>query len=750
MLINATQSEELRVAVIDGNKLLELDIEAPSREQKKANIYKGTITRVEPSLEAAFVDYGAERHGFLPFKEIAPIYLSNTNHGNASHDDNSSNNLKDRIQPGTEVIIQVEREERGQKGAALSTYISLAGRYLVLVPNNPKSSGISRKIDGEEREELRNSLNALNIPEDMGVIARTACLGKSIEELQWDLDYLLQLWKAIQQAAGENQSPLLIYQESNLIIRAFRDYLSRDMEEVLIDDADFYQNAKDFVDIVIPQHANIIKHYQGAVPLFAYYQTESEVEKVFQRELRLPSGGAIAIDHTEALVSIDVNSSKSTAGGDIEETALNTNCEAAKEIARQLRLRDIGGLIVIDFIDMLNVENQKAVESCLREAVRKDRARVQIGRISRFGLLEMSRQRLRSSLGESSLITCPRCNGIGKIRDIESLSLAVLRLIEEEAVREKISEIHSQLPVDIATFLSNEKRSMLSEIEKRHSVRIVIIPNTMLESPQFEIKGIKSKTAAQKSSYQLFEEIERTETSLYESTLNRPNKHEEPAVKMVKPERSKPKVSVLKKLYTILFGAPTPDANNKHSSKHYSKDKRRQQHRRKNTNAQRKHHRSRSSQNNRKHAQGSSSSRNPQKDDGPQNPQKNAQQLNQNNGNQTKNAQTIPSVNQHEKTQHSGQPLQQQKHEDNKVTEQNPNHAQSNHRKNSVHNDNHTATQEAIVKSNTPEQAQIKSSQGDNDNNQVSQASGQTHAQKADNQKQNGVSESKALEKIKE
>lgn len=594
MLINATQAEELRVAVVDGNKLIELDIEAPSKEQKKANIYKGTITRVEPSLEAAFVDYGAERHGFLPFKEIAPLYLAPESE-ETSDDGNKSHGMKDRVKPGTEVIIQVEREERGQKGAALSTYISLAGRYLVLVPNNPKSSGISRKIDGEEREELRNAIKALNIPDDMGVIARTACLGKTIEELQWDLDYLLQLWKAITQAASEQESPLLIYQESNLIIRAFRDYLSKDIQEVLIDDESFFNNAKDFVDIVIPQYSEIIKHYKGAIPLFSYYQTESEVEKVFQRELRLPSGGSIAIDHTEALVSIDVNSSKATAGGDIEETALNTNREAASEIARQLRLRDIGGLIVIDFIDMLNSDNQKAVESSLREAVRRDRARVQIGRISRFGLLEMSRQRLRSSLGESSLITCPRCNGVGKIRDIESLSLAILRLIEEEAVREKTAEIHAQLPVDVATFLSNEKRAMLSEIESRQNVRVVIIPNTIMETPQFEIKGIKSKKASQKNSYKLVEELEQTETSLYQSTLSRPHRREEPAVKMVKPEHSKPKVSVLKKLYNILFGSTTAATPPK--KKASSKSRRRSQHRRRNTNAQRKQNRGRPQQN---------------------------------------------------------------------------------------------------------------------------------------------------------
>jgi len=415
MLVNATQPEELRVAMVDGQKLYDLDIEVPSREQKKSNIYKGKITRVEPSLEAAFVDYGAERHGFLPLKEISRAYFTE-----AAREQGGRVNIKDAVKEGIEVVVQVEKEERGQKGAALTTFISLAGRFLVLMPNNPRAGGVSRRIEGEDRSLIREALAALEIPEGMGVIVRTAGVGRSPEELQWDLDYLIKLWVSIEEAASQRPSPFLIYQESNVIIRALRDYLRSDINEVMIDDGEVYQRAQEFMSMVMPHNLSKLKRYDDPVPLFTRYQIESQIESAFQREVTLPSGGAIVIDHTEALLSIDINSARATKGADIEETALNTNLEAADEIARQLRIRDLGGLVVIDFIDMGPTKNQREVENRLREALKLDRARVQVGRISRFGLLEMSRQRLRPSLGESSQIVCPRCNGQGTIRGVES------------------------------------------------------------------------------------------------------------------------------------------------------------------------------------------------------------------------------------------------------------------------------------------------------------------------------------------
>lgn len=487
MLINATHPQEVRVAIVDEYRLDDLDIETVSREQKKGNIYKGRITRVEPSLEAAFVEYGADRHGFLPFKEIAPNYYSD-------EPSETESGTKPVIKENIEVIVQIEREERGQKGAALTTYLSLAGRYLVLMPNSPKLAGISRRIDGDDRDELRSIVDALKMPEQMGLIVRTACVGKTEEDLQWDLDYLLYLWKAIQDAGAAKTAPFLVYQESNLIIRAFRDYLRKDVEEVLIDDLDFYQNALEFVQIVVPHYAPIVKQYEGKTPLFSFYQIETQIETVFAREVRLPSGGSISIDHTEALVSIDVNSSRATKGGDIEETACSTNLEAATEVARQIRLRDIGGLIVIDFIDMLSAKNQKDVENRLRDEARRDRARVQIGRISRFGLLEMSRQRLRSSLGEASLSICPRCKGYGKIREVESLALSILRVIEEQALNKgRATQIQAQLPVSVATFLLNEKRQRILEIEKQHQIPLLLIPNMHLQTPDFEVRRMMNQ-----------------------------------------------------------------------------------------------------------------------------------------------------------------------------------------------------------------------------------------------------------------
>ena len=481
MLINATQPEELRVAMVDGQKLYDLDIEVPSREQKKANIYKGRITRVEPSLEAAFIDYGSERHGFLPLKEISRSYFRE------GAPENGRINIKDVLKEGQEVVVQVEKEERGNKGAALTTFISLAGRFLVLMPNNPRAGGVSRRIEGEDRDEIREALSQLNIPKGMGAIVRTAGVGRSVEELQWDLDYLVTIWQAIQKASDEMKPPVLIYQESNVIIRALRDYLRSDVGEILIDDAKIFEQAKGFMESVMPQNLSKLKVYQDRVPLFTRFQIESQIESAFRREVRLPSGGALVIDHTEALVSIDVNSSRATKGGDIEETALNTNLEAAEEVARQLRLRDMGGLIVIDFIDMSSNRNQRAVEDRLRDALKMDRARVQVGRISRFGLMEMSRQRLRPSLGESSQQVCPRCHGEGRIRSIESLSLSVLRLIEEEAMKDRTARIVVQLPVEAATFLLNEKRDAIIRIEQRCRVDVILVPNPNLETPDYEI-----------------------------------------------------------------------------------------------------------------------------------------------------------------------------------------------------------------------------------------------------------------------
>jgi ribonuclease E len=485
MLINATQPEELRVALVDGQRLYDLDIENRTRLQKKASIYKGKITRVEPSLEAAFVDFGAERHGFLPLKEIAREYFSRkpASEGRIK--------IREVVKEGTEVIVQVDKEERGNKGAALTTFISLAGRYMVLMPNNPRAGGISRRIEGDDRSELKEALSVLQIPEGMGVIIRTAGVGRAAEELQWDLNYLLQLWDAISKAAEQAKPKELLFRESNVIIRAVRDYLRDDISQVLIDSEDAFKQATDFVAQVMPKFTSRIQLYSDSIPLFNRFQIESQIETAFQREVRLPSGGSIVIDPTEALVSIDINSARATRGGDIEETALNTNLEAAEEIARQLRLRDMGGLVVIDFIDMLLPKNQRSVENRMRDALEIDRARVQVGRISRFGLLEMSRQRLRPSLGETSAIVCPRCTGQGSIRDTKSLALSILRLLEEEAIKERSAEVRAIVPVDVAAYLLNEKRSALSEIEQESKARILVIPNPNLETPHFEVQRLR-------------------------------------------------------------------------------------------------------------------------------------------------------------------------------------------------------------------------------------------------------------------
>ena len=557
MLINATQAEELRVALVDGQTLYDLDIETPHQKKKKANIYKGTITRIEPSLEAAFVDYGADRHGFLPFKEVAEEYYPDGQ-------PNSSLSIQQVLKEGQELIIQVQKEERGNKGAALTTQITLAGPYVVMMPNNPKSGGISRRIEGDERSDLRDTLKNIDIRDGMGLIVRTAGVGKSPEELQWGINYLIQLWDAIKQAANEKPAPFLIHQESDIVTLAIRDYLRQDIGEILIDDMDTFHRAHDFIQQVMPQHAQKVKPYQDPIPLFTRFQIESQIESAYQREVVLPSGGVIVIDITEALTSIDINSSRSTKGGDIEETAFHTNMEAACEIARQLRLRDLGGLVVIDFIDMHSSRHQREVENQMRDAVVNDRARVQIGKISRFGLLEMSRQRLRPSIEESSQIVCPRCKGVGVIRGVESLALSILRLLEEEAMKEGTRRVTVQLPVDVATFLLNEKRNQIIKTEDRYNLHILIVPNEHLETPQYLIE----RTRTGEDSNQI--------TTSYEAksiiTQELPNfeapkqNKEEPALKNIQPSGPPPTAPVtavtpkepglLSKLWNWLFNQP--------------------------------------------------------------------------------------------------------------------------------------------------------------------------------------------------
>ncbi|QLE85207.1 ribonuclease E [Shewanella sp. Scap07] len=522
MLINATQSEELRVALVDGQQLYDLDIESPGHEQKKANIYKGKITRVEPSLEAAFVDYGAERHGFLPLKEIAREYFPK------GYSFQGRPSIKEVVKEGQEVIIQIDKEERGNKGAALTTFISLAGSYLVLMPNNPRAGGISRRIEGDERTELKAAIAELDVPQGMGLIVRTAGVGKDAAELKWDLKVLQHHWAAIKEAADSRPAPFLIHQESNVIVRAIRDYLRRDVGEVLIDHPRIYEQAKQHVSLVRPDFVERIKRYEAEVPLFTHFQIETQIESAFQREVRLPSGGSIVIDPTEALTSIDINSARATKGGDIEETALNTNLEAADEIARQLRLRDLGGLVVIDFIDMTPVRHQREVENRMRDAVHHDRARVQLGRISRFGLMEMSRQRLRPSLEESAAHLCPRCHGQGTIRGTESLALSILRLMEEEAIKENTSQIEAIVPVDVAAFLLNEKRKAIRITEQRHDVEVYVIPDPNMTTPDYRVVRHRKDDEISESSYKL---LDQPEAKLYEPRKLERAAPPEPALK---------------------------------------------------------------------------------------------------------------------------------------------------------------------------------------------------------------------------
>src|SRR5687768_218067 len=538
MLFNATQQEELRVAIVDGQKLIDLDIESSAKEQRKSNIYKGVITRVEPSLEAAFVDYGGERHGFLPFKEVARAYFkSGVDVGRAR--------IQDAISEGQEVIVQVDKDERGTKGAALTTFISLAGRYLVLMPNNPRGGGVSRRVEGEDRNELRDTLDQLQLPEGMSVIARTAAIGRTLEELNWDLNYLMQLWSAVESAsADQSKKPFLIYLESSLVIRAIRDYFQPDIGEILIDTEEIYEQAKAFMQTVMPGNVNKVKFYRDDVPLFSRFQIEHQIESAYSRQVGLPAGGAIVIDHTEALVAIDVNSARATKGGDIEETAFRTNLEAADEVARQLRLRDLGGLIVIDFIDMESQRNQREVENRLREALKYDRARVQIGKISRFGLMELSRQRLQPSLEETAHINCPRCSGTGFIRGTESTALHVLRIMQEEAMKENTGAVHAQVPVDVASFLLNEKRSEIQKLESRLKVNIVMVPNPHLETPHYKVQRLRHDELNEMehvpASYEMVERPEEPKAPGAEEEAKR--ERQEAVVKAITPAQPAPMV----------------------------------------------------------------------------------------------------------------------------------------------------------------------------------------------------------------
>ncbi len=537
MLFNATQAEELRVAIVDGQKLIDLDIETTGKEQRKGNIYKGVVTRIEPSLEAAFVDYGSERHGFLPFKEVSRAFFQGDNV------DVSRARIQEVMREGQELIVQVDKDERGNKGAALTTFISLAGRYLVLMPNNPRGGGVSRRVEGEERNELKDLIAQLEIPQGMSIIGRTAGLGRTLEELQWDLNYLLQLWRAIETASKQQGGAFLIYQESSLVIRAIRDYFHQEIGELLIDTESIYEQARQFMGHVMPGNVNRVKMYHDDVPLFSRFQIEHQIETAYARQVPLPSGGAIVIDHTEAMVAIDVNSARATRGADIEETALRTNLEAAEELARQLRLRDLGGLVVIDFIDMENQRSQREVENRLRDALRYDRARVQTGKISRFGLMELSRQRLQTSLGETSHIACPRCHGTGHIRSIESSALHILRILQEEAMKENTAAVHAQVPVDVATYLLNEKRSEFHAIESRMKVNVVLVPNIHLETPNYTLTRMRHDELNQMeplpASYQLMEQ---------------PAETEKPALPSAEPKPQRPQAAV----QGITPGQPAP------------------------------------------------------------------------------------------------------------------------------------------------------------------------------------------------
>ncbi|MDD5057521.1 MAG: Rne/Rng family ribonuclease [Sideroxydans sp.] len=566
MLFNATQPEELRVAIVDGQKLVDLDIETAGKEQRKSNIYKAIITRIEPSLEACFVEYGGTRHGFLPFKEVSPQYYQ-AGAGNRP-------SVKEALKEGQELLVQVEKDERGNKGAALTTYISLAGRYIVLMPNNPNGGGVSRRIEGEDRNELRDVLSQIEVPQGMSIIARTAGIGRNVEELQWDLNYLKQLWDAIEGAAQTEKAPSLIYLESSLVVRAIRDYFNPEIGEILIDTDDIFHQAQAFMGTVMPDHVDRIKRYHDDVPLFSRFQIEHQIESAHARQVNLPSGGAIVIDHTEALTAIDVNSARATRGGDIETTALNTNLEAADEIARQLRLRDLGGLVVIDFIDMEATKNQRAVEDRLRDALHFDRARIQTAKISRFGLLELSRQRLAPSLEESNHTTCPRCNGIGHIRGIESSALNILRIIQEEAMKDSSAAIHAQVPVDVATFLLNEKRGDINRIEARFKIGVTLIPNPHMETPHYTVNRLRQDDITAdhlQASYKLVEKPEEVKTVTGSAAQEAKAQRPQAAVRSITPAQPAPKHEVKEEkkpsLWNKLFGWLTASGEEEKTAK---------------------------------------------------------------------------------------------------------------------------------------------------------------------------------------
>ncbi|HKQ23866.1 MAG TPA: Rne/Rng family ribonuclease [Burkholderiales bacterium] len=559
MLFNATHAEELRVAIVDGQKLIDLDIETAGKEQRKSNIYKGVITRIEPSLEAAFVDYGNERHGFLPFKEVSRSFFQNPDA------DPARVSIRDALREGQELIVQVDKDERGNKGAALTTFISLAGRYLVLMPNNPRGGGVSRRVEGEDRNELRDTISQLDVAPGMSIIARTAGIGRSVEELTWDLNYLMQLWRAIETAAKQQGGAFLIYQEGSLVIRAIRDYFHQEIGEILIDTDSIYDQARQFMGHVMPQNVNRVKMYKDDVPLFSRFQIEHQIETAYSRQVPLPSGGAVVIDHTEALVSVDVNSARATRGADIEETALRTNLEAADEIARQLRLRDLGGLVVIDFIDMESARNQRDVENRLRDALKYDRARVQTGKISRFGLLELSRQRLQTSLGETSHIACPRCHGTGHIRSVESSALHILRILQEEAMKENTAALHAQVPVDVATYLLNEKRNEFHSIETRLKVNVLLVPNVNLQTPNYSVTRLRhdelNVSEIVQPSYKMADIA--TEVAAPAATVQKPElQRPQAAVQGITPaqpapmRREEPKPSIMEKIFGWLTRQP--------------------------------------------------------------------------------------------------------------------------------------------------------------------------------------------------
>ncbi|RMH16539.1 MAG: Rne/Rng family ribonuclease, partial [Gammaproteobacteria bacterium] len=565
MLINATHAEELRVALVDGQRLYDLDIEVPSKRQYKSNIYKGKVTKIEPSLEAAFVDYGMPRQGFLPLKEVSPQCFTKKVSGKP--------NINEILEIGQELLVQIEKEERGNKGAALTTYISLPGRYLVLMPNNPGSGGISRRVEGEDRKSLREALSLIESPENAGVIARTAAIGKSEEELRWDLEYLHKLWLAIEQASHAKNAPFLVYQDNDVIIRTLRDYLTPEIEEILIDERTTFENTHAFMQQVMPNHVAKLKLYSGKTPLFSRFRIESQIEKAFQREVNLRSGGSIVIDSTEALVAVDINSARATKGGDIEETALNTNLEAADEIARQLRLRDLGGLIVIDFIDMMSSAHIKKVEDKLREVVKLDRARIQIGRISKFGLLEMSRQRLRPALAEQHQTRCPTCYGQGVVRSPDSLAISILRQLEEELIKQSSQKLVVQCPIDVATYILNEKRHTLANFESRYKTRFIIIPNKTLKIPEFHFKRInKTNDKSEKTSYEMSEPYNQQPLDMDTISGAIPQSADTPLVHALnidrgeKPVAKKENSGLLKRLFSSLFQGSSTAAKETPSS----------------------------------------------------------------------------------------------------------------------------------------------------------------------------------------